>query len=71
MIKARRNRYYIDEEVLLMKVKGGNKRTGAGGLVTKAQKAATCRTCFALIAENHYEFHIKIHFRKPIDKGMK
>lgn len=66
MIRSRMNRYYIDEQVLLMKVNGGNKRTGAGGVVVKAQKAMTCRTCLALIAENHFDTHIRIHTQKPI-----
>lgn len=69
MLKIKFRKYYIDEEILLMKVSGGHKRTGAGGVVKKAQSGYTCRTCAALIAENHLQTHLQFHTSKPIQVG--
>jgi hypothetical protein len=59
-------RYYIDEEVLLLKANGGNKKTKAGGVVVMSQRAMTCRTCFAVIGQNHFDNHTKTHFSRPL-----
>ena len=69
MLKSKINKFYIDEEILLVKVSGGKKRTGAGGVVSKAQSGYTCRTCFSLIAENHLQAHLDTHIAKPKQAG--
>lgn len=68
MRKSRREKYYINEGVILVTAKGGNKRTGAGGIVSKSQNAMTCATCFALVPEHHLVAHTNTHFGKPIEK---
>jgi hypothetical protein len=65
MNKYQIKRYYIDEEVLLMKAIGGDKKTKKGGLVVMSQRAMTCRTCFAVIGENHFDSHTNTHIQKP------
>lgn len=69
MILSKVKKYFIDEEIRLMKTIGGNKRTGNGGLVVQSQKAMTCRTCFAVIGANHLDQHLKTHTLKPSIKG--
>jgi hypothetical protein len=69
MLGSKKDKYYIDEEIRLLKTQGGNKRTGHGGLVVQSQKALTCRTCFAVIGANHLDNHIKQHTIKPAVKG--
>lgn len=66
MNKYQIKRYYIDEEVLLMKAIGGHKKTKSGGVVVKSQRAMTCRTCFAVVGENHFDSHTSIHIQKPV-----
>ena len=66
MLKIKFRKYYIDEEILLVKVNGGKRLTGAGGVVSKAQSGYTCRTCFCLIAENHLASHLQFHTTKPV-----
>jgi hypothetical protein len=69
MLKIKFRKYYVNEEILLVKVRGGNKRTGAGGVVEKAQFGFTCSTCFSLIAENHLQSHLQFHTSKPVQVG--
>ena len=69
MLKIKFRKYYIDEGILLVRVRGGNKRTGAGGVVEKAQFGFTCGTCFAVIAENHLQAHLQFHTIKPVQLG--
>lgn len=66
MNKYQIKRYYIDEEVLLMKAIGGDKKTKSGGVVVMSQRAMTCRTCFAVIGENHFDSHTNTHVQKPV-----
>lgn len=69
MLSFKKEKYYIDEEIRLLKTKGGNKRTGSGGLVVQSQKALTCRTCFAVVGANHLDNHTKQHTTKPTTNG--
>ena len=69
MLKIKFRKYYIDEEIMLLKAFGGNKRTGAGGVVKKAQFGFTCSTCFSVVAENHLQAHLQFHTSKPIQVG--
>lgn len=71
MIKRNRNKYYVDENIILVTAKGGNKRTGAGGVVSKSQNALVCLTCYALIAENYLVAHTNTHFNSPKKKEAK
>ena len=69
MIKSRRKKYYIDEQIILVTAKGGNKRTGQGGIVSKSQNALVCATCFALIPEHYLVAHTNTHFQTPLTIG--
>ena len=71
MNKFQVKNYYIDEDVLLLKAVGGNKKTKEGGLIKMQQRAATCRTCFAIVGENHFDNHTATHFTKPIKGEQK
>jgi hypothetical protein len=71
MFLKKRNKFYIDEKVILVTVKGGNKRTGSGGIVTKSQNALTCATCFAIVGQNHLDAHTKTHSTTPVIAGGK
>jgi hypothetical protein len=71
MFLKKRNKFYIDEKVFLVTVKGGNKRTGSGGVVTKSQNALTCATCFAIVGQNHLDAHTKTHTAIPVIIGDK
>jgi hypothetical protein len=67
----RRAKYYIDDNIILVTAKGGNKRTGAGGVVNKSQNALVCVTCFALIPSNFLIQHTNTHFQTPKIGGNK
>jgi len=69
MFLKKRNKFYIDEKVLLVTVKGGNKRTGSGVVVTKRQNALTCATCFAIVGQNHLDAHTRTHSANPTIVG--
>ena len=66
MNKYRVKNYYIEEGALLLKAEGGNKKTKEGGVVKMQQRAATCRTCFAVVGENHFDNHTASHVTKAV-----